>query len=89
MLTNALSPMRVVESLRSLVTPQGTIGIMSARQGSIGFNTRGGQDVYRASKSALNQLMRCYAARYADSAHSLLLDLPRPYAHRTRRTGRH
>ncbi|MFF4477140.1 SDR family NAD(P)-dependent oxidoreductase [Streptomyces sp. CY1] len=76
MVTNALSPMRVVESLRSLVAPAGTIGVMSSRQGSVGFNTRGGQDVYRASKSALNQLMRSYAARYADAAHTLLLMCP-------------
>ncbi|MFJ2346148.1 SDR family NAD(P)-dependent oxidoreductase [Streptomyces antimycoticus] len=76
MVTNALSPMRVVESLRSLVGPTGTIGVMSSRQGSVGFNTRGGQDVYRASKSALNQLMRSYAARYADAAHTLLLMCP-------------
>ncbi|MER8158938.1 SDR family NAD(P)-dependent oxidoreductase [Streptomyces sp. NPDC094472] len=76
MVTNALSPMRVVESFRSLVAPTGTIGVMSSRQGSVGFNTRGGQDVYRASKSALNQLMRSYAARYADAAHTLLLMCP-------------
>ncbi|MEU6113355.1 SDR family NAD(P)-dependent oxidoreductase [Streptomyces sp. NPDC047117] len=76
MVTNALSPMRVIESLRSLVTPAGTIGVMSSRQGSVGFNTRGGQDVYRASKSALNQLMRSYAVRYADAAHTLLLMCP-------------
>lgn len=73
MVTNALSPMRVVESFRSLVAPTGTIGVMSSRQGSISLNTNGGQDVYRASKSALNQLMRSYAARYADAAHTLLL----------------
>ncbi|MER7988059.1 SDR family NAD(P)-dependent oxidoreductase [Streptomyces noursei] len=76
MVTNALSPMRVVESLRSLVAPTGTIGVMSSRQGSLSLNTNGGQDVYRASKSALNQLMRSYAARYADSAHTLLLMCP-------------
>ncbi|KUN00078.1 3-oxoacyl-ACP reductase [Streptomyces yokosukanensis] len=76
MVTNALSPMRVVESFRSLVAPTGTIGVMSSRQGSVGFNTEGGQDVYRASKSALNQLMRSYAARYADAAHTLLLICP-------------
>ncbi|MEV8476375.1 SDR family NAD(P)-dependent oxidoreductase [Streptomyces sp. NPDC051173] len=76
MVTNALSPMRVVESFRSLVAPTGTIGVMSSRQGSIGLNTRGGQDLYRASKSALNQLMRSYAARYAGSAHTLLLINP-------------
>ncbi|MGG2460929.1 SDR family oxidoreductase [Streptomyces sp. RGM 3693] len=76
MVTNALSPMRVVESLRSLVAPTGTIGVMSSRQGSLSLNTHGGQDVYRASKSALNQLMRSYAARYADAAHTLLLVCP-------------
>ncbi|MFI5707717.1 SDR family NAD(P)-dependent oxidoreductase [Kribbella sp. NPDC051620] len=76
MVTNALSPLRVIESLRSLVTPDGTIGVMSSRQGSLAMNTNGGQDVYRASKSALNQLMRCYAARYADAAHTLLLINP-------------
>ncbi|NEA32746.1 SDR family NAD(P)-dependent oxidoreductase [Streptomyces sp. SID13031] len=73
MVTNALSPLRVIETLRSLVAPKGTIGVMSSRQGSLTMNTNGGQDAYRASKSALNQLMRCYAARYADDAHTLLL----------------
>ncbi|GGU84385.1 short-chain dehydrogenase [Streptomyces albospinus] len=76
MVTNALSPMRVIESFRSLVAPTGTIGVMSSRQGSLSLNTNGGQDVYRASKSALNQLMRSYAARYADAAHTLLLMCP-------------
>lgn len=76
MLTNALSPMRVVESLRALVAPTGTIGVMSSRQGSIALNTNGGQDVYRASKSALNQLMRSYAVRHADAAHTLVLMCP-------------
>ncbi|MGX7761446.1 SDR family oxidoreductase [Streptomyces angustmyceticus] len=73
MTTNALSPMRVVESLRPLVAPTGTIGVMSSSQGSIALNTRGGQDLYRASKSALNQLMRSYAARYAEDQRTLLL----------------
>jgi NAD(P)-dependent dehydrogenase (short-subunit alcohol dehydrogenase family) len=76
MVTNALSPMRVIESFRSLVAPTGTIGVMSSRQGSVSLNTNGGQDVYRASKSALNQLMRSYAARYPDAAHTLLLICP-------------
>lgn len=76
MVTNALSPMRVVESLRSLVAPTGTIGVMSSSQGSVSLNTNGGQDLYRASKSALNQLMRCYAARYADDTRTLLLINP-------------
>ncbi|MEU2791630.1 SDR family NAD(P)-dependent oxidoreductase [Streptomyces sp. NPDC007100] len=73
MITNALAPMRVVEYLRPLVAPAGTIGIMSSDQGSISLNTEGGQDLYRASKSALNQLMRSYAVRYAGDARALLL----------------
>ncbi|PKV83352.1 SDR family NAD(P)-dependent oxidoreductase [Streptomyces sp. TLI_146] len=73
MITNALSPMRVVETLGPLVAPTGTIGIMSSDQGSIALNTEGGQDLYRASKSALNQLMRSYAARDAENTRTLLL----------------
>ncbi|MBD0742603.1 SDR family NAD(P)-dependent oxidoreductase [Streptomyces sp. CBMA152] len=73
MITNALSPMRVVESLRPLVAPTGTIGVMSSDQGSITLNTEGGQDLYRASKSALNQFMRGYAARHAEDTRTLLL----------------
>ncbi|MFG3257186.1 SDR family oxidoreductase [Streptomyces sp. NPDC048172] len=73
MVTNALSPMRVLETLRPLVAPDGTLGVMSSDQGSVSLNTEGGQDLYRASKSALNQLMRCYAARNAEDTRTLLL----------------
>ncbi|MFI0813712.1 SDR family oxidoreductase [Streptomyces echinatus] len=73
MITNALSPMRVVETLGPLVAPTGTIGVMSSDQGSIALNTEGGQDLYRASKSALNQLMRSYAVRHAGDSRTLLL----------------
>ncbi|WP_307789417.1 SDR family oxidoreductase [Mycolicibacterium baixiangningiae] len=76
MVTNSLSPMRVVESLQDLVPDTGTIGIMSSSQGSISLNTVGGHDVYRASKSALNQLFRSYAARHAADARTLLLINP-------------
>jgi NAD(P)-dependent dehydrogenase (short-subunit alcohol dehydrogenase family) len=76
MVTNALSPMRVVEGLGPLVTPGGTIAVMSSRQGSVSLNTRGGHEVYRASKSALNQLMRSYTARQADDPRTLLLMHP-------------
>lgn len=49
---------------------------MSSSQGSVSLNTNGGQDVYRASKSALNQLMRCHAARHVDDTRTLLLINP-------------
>jgi NAD(P)-dependent dehydrogenase (short-subunit alcohol dehydrogenase family) len=76
MVTNALSPMRVIEALQDLVAPRGTIAVMSSGQGSIANNEKGGFEVYRASKSALNQLMRSYAARHAGGPHTLLLMAP-------------
>jgi NAD(P)-dependent dehydrogenase (short-subunit alcohol dehydrogenase family) len=76
MVTNALSPMRVVETLQDLVTPDGTIAVMSSGQGSVANNERGGFEIYRASKSALNQLMRSFAARHAGAPHTLLLIAP-------------
>lgn len=63
MVTNALSPMRVVEGLAPLVAPAGLIGLMSSGQGSIANNESGRREVYRGSKAALNMFMRSYAAR--------------------------
>ena len=74
--TNALSPMRVVEILQDLVLPTGTIGIMSSGQGSITNNENGNHEVYRASKAALNMLMRSFAARHAGDPRTLLLMAP-------------
>src|ERR1700710_1735071 len=76
MITNALSPLRVIETLKHLVEADGTIGIMSSGQGSITNNTRGGFEIYRASKSALNQLIRSYHARNARDPRTLLLMAP-------------
>ena len=76
MVTNALSPMRVIEALQDLVAPDGTIGVMSSGQGSVANNDKGGFEVYRASKSALNQLMRSFAARHAGDPRTLLLIAP-------------
>jgi NAD(P)-dependent dehydrogenase (short-subunit alcohol dehydrogenase family) len=76
MVTNALSPMRVVESFQDLVLPTGTIGIMSSGQGSITNNENGHYEIYRASKTALNMLMRSFAARHADDPRTLLLMAP-------------
>ncbi len=76
MLTNALSPMRVIESLHTLVPPSGTIVAMSSDLGSVSGNADGGWEVYRASKAALNSLMRSFAARHAGDPRSLLLMAP-------------
>ncbi|AUI58542.1 SDR family NAD(P)-dependent oxidoreductase [Amycolatopsis sp. BJA-103] len=76
MLTNALSPLRTVEALRDLVVPGGTVAVMSSRQGSVSLNTRPGFELYKASKAALNQLMRSYSTRHADDGHTKLLIHP-------------
>ena len=76
MVTNALSPMRVIEAFEGLVRDDGLIGVMSSGQGSIGDNTRGGREVYRGSKAALNQYMRSYAARQAETPRAMVLMAP-------------
>jgi NAD(P)-dependent dehydrogenase (short-subunit alcohol dehydrogenase family) len=76
LVTNALSPMRVIEGLQDLVAAAGLIGIMSSGQGSISNNEKGGAEVYRGSKAALNQFMRCYAARHVGEPRALVLMAP-------------
>lgn len=73
MVTNALSPLRTLETLRSIVNPGGTVAVMSSEQGSISRNDEPGFELYKASKAALNQLMRSYATRHADDSHTKLL----------------
>jgi NAD(P)-dependent dehydrogenase (short-subunit alcohol dehydrogenase family) len=76
MVTNALSPMRVIETLHVLVPPTGTIGVMSSGLGSLTNNTNGKFEVYRGSKAALNMFMRSFAARHVDDSRTLLLMAP-------------
>jgi NAD(P)-dependent dehydrogenase (short-subunit alcohol dehydrogenase family) len=76
MVTNALSPMRVIETFQDLVQPAGTIGVMSSGQGSVTNNTNGNYEVYRGSKAALNMFMRSFAARHRNDERTLLLMAP-------------
>lgn len=76
MVTNALGPLRAIEALQDLVEPTGMIGVMSSGQGSVANNERGGHEVYRGSKAALNTFMRSYAARHSDEQRSLVLMAP-------------
>lgn len=76
MVTNALGPMRCLEMLDGLVRPAGLVGVMSSGQGSVANNQQGGRELYRASKAALNMLMRSYAARQRGSGRSLLVLAP-------------
>ena len=76
MVTNALSPIRTVELLGSLVAKTGVIAVMSSGLGSVANNERGMWEIYGCSKAALNQLMRSYAARHRSAGKTLLLIAP-------------
>src|SRR5471032_2898304 len=76
MVTNSLSPLRVIDAFQDLVQAAGTIGVMSSGQGSLTNNDNGNYDIYRGSKAALNMFMRSYAARHRDDAKTLLLMAP-------------
>jgi NAD(P)-dependent dehydrogenase (short-subunit alcohol dehydrogenase family) len=76
MVTNSLSPMRVIESLQDLVGATGLLGVMSSGQGSISNNETGLREVYRGSKAALNMFMRSFAARHAGTSRAMVLMAP-------------
>jgi len=76
MVTNALGPMRVVETLYDVVAEEGTIGVMSSGQGSVSNNTNGMREVYRGSKAALNMFMRSFAARHRADRRAMVLMAP-------------
>jgi NAD(P)-dependent dehydrogenase (short-subunit alcohol dehydrogenase family) len=76
MVTNALSPMRVIEALQDLVSATGLIGAMSSGQGSISNNTTGMRELYRGSKAALNMFMRSFAVRQSETARAFVLMVP-------------
>jgi NAD(P)-dependent dehydrogenase (short-subunit alcohol dehydrogenase family) len=76
MLTNAFGPMRVIEALQAQVPADGLIGAMSSGQGSIAANETGKREVYRASKAALNMLMKSFAAREAEAPRAMALLAP-------------
>jgi NAD(P)-dependent dehydrogenase (short-subunit alcohol dehydrogenase family) len=76
MVTNVLGVMRAVEAFAVLGRPGGVVGVMSSGQGSIANNANGTNDVYRASKAALNQAMSSYAGRHANDGRALVLMAP-------------
>lgn len=65
-MTNAISPIRVADALLPNVIAGGTVAFMSSILGSIGTNEDGRAELYRASKAALNSLIRSFRARHAE-----------------------
>ena len=77
MITNALSPLRVIEACSDLMPRTGVITAMSSGLGSVANNTRAGWELYRASKASLNTLLRGFSVRRGDGR-SVLAVAPCP-----------
>jgi NAD(P)-dependent dehydrogenase (short-subunit alcohol dehydrogenase family) len=64
---NALGPALVLRHFLPLLDKQGAMALLSAKVGSIGDNRLGGWYAYRASKAALNMLIKTAAIELARS----------------------
>lgn len=71
-LTNAVSPVRVADTLIGHVAAAGMIVFMSSILGSVATNEDGRAELYRASKAALNSLFRSFRARHSDADLTML-----------------
>ena len=60
--TNSVSPIRLARKLLGNVEPGGTLAFMTSVLGSIAENTSGGMELYRASKTALNSLVKSFVS---------------------------
>lgn len=77
---NAIGPALVLEAFRPQLARRGraVVAALSARVGSIGDNRLGGWYAYRASKAALNQLMRTASIELARRNRNALVVLLHP-----------
>lgn len=75
-LTNAVSPVRVADKLIGNVHPGGMIVFMSSILGSVAANDDGRAELYRASKAALNSLVRSFCARHPNLDATVLVMHP-------------
>ena len=58
MRTNVLGPMRVLPQIAEDLAPGGRIAVLSSRMGSLGARSSTGSSLYRASKAALNSVLK-------------------------------
>ncbi|NMZ56867.1 short-chain dehydrogenase [Pseudomonas lundensis] len=73
---NTLGPAIVLRDFLPLLAPRGAMAMLSAKVGSIGDNRLGGWYAYRASKAALNMLIKTASIELARTRpHSRLLSL--------------
>jgi NAD(P)-dependent dehydrogenase (short-subunit alcohol dehydrogenase family) len=72
-LTNAVSPVRFAETFLDRLAPNGLVAFMSSILGSVALNESGGWETYRASKAALNTLVRSFEIRHREAGFGVLL----------------
>ena len=68
MQTNVLGPMRVIAQLHPALAVGGKLAVVSSRMGSIGLRENGGASLYRASKAALNSVLKDTAVTLGSQA---------------------
>lgn len=65
---NVLGPMRVIPQVLDALAPGARLGILSSRMGSMGLRTNPSGWLYRASKAAVNSVLKDTALALADRA---------------------
>ena len=68
MRTNVLGPMRVIPQVVEAMAPSAKVAVLSSLMGSIGARTAAGSTLYRASKAAVNSVMKDAAISFAKRA---------------------
>lgn len=70
--TNTIAPLSIAQQLSSCLKEGAVLAFMSSIMGSTEGNENGGMELYRASKAALNSMIRSYAARLSGHNISVL-----------------
>ncbi|MES2584984.1 MAG: SDR family oxidoreductase [Pseudomonadota bacterium] len=68
MRTNVLAPMRVLPQLAEVLAPGGRLVVLSSRMGSMGLRANGSNWLYRASKAAVNSVVKDMSFGLPDKA---------------------
>lgn len=66
--TNVLGPMRVLMQLQDSLAPGARVAVLSSRMGSIGLRSSASGWLYRASKAAVNSVLKDASLALADRA---------------------
>ncbi len=66
--TNVLGPMRLLPQIVDALAPAAKVAVLSSRMGSIGSRTSAASSLYRASKAALNSVLKDASLTWGDRA---------------------